>query len=139
MEKVIAVDTNVLVRFLIRDPDGFDLSKNALAREALVLGTVWLENEWVLRSVYRMPAIVIAEAFEGLLGFPNLVVPERAALVLACGLAREGMDFADSFHLAQARRASNFVTFDRELLKRGSRAGLEVALTHPSEIGAIDP
>lgn len=49
---MIALDTNILVRFFVRDDEGQALKARALiaASQVLILTTVLMETEWVLRS-----------------------------------------------------------------------------------------
>jgi len=56
---MIAVDTNVLVRFLVRDDAKQAARAAALiqANEIWVCKTVLLETEWVLRSLYGFPPL----------------------------------------------------------------------------------
>jgi predicted nucleic-acid-binding protein len=63
---VIAIDTNVLVRFLVDDDKTQAGIAEALIRanEIFLSRTVLLETEWVLRSVYRIDASVLADLFD---------------------------------------------------------------------------
>jgi predicted nucleic-acid-binding protein len=115
-----AVDTNLLVRLVARD----DEAQRASAREVmaagdvLILPTVLMEAEWVLRSRYRLSRAVIAERLTTLCAQQGVTVASAAAV--ANGLsafARQG-DFADHLHLALAAEqgATAFVTFDRTVV-----------------------
>jgi predicted nucleic-acid-binding protein len=119
---MIAVDTNVVVRLLTGD----DAAQTARARtifdrETVMLAkTVILESEWVLRRLYRFGADRIADAFVALIALPNLVCEDADAVVSAIQWMRNGLDFADALHLASARPAGRFATFDHKLAKRGA-------------------
>jgi predicted nucleic acid-binding protein len=96
---MVAIEANVLVRFLTGDDPGQAAKARALfEREAVfVATTVVPETEWVLRS--------------------------------ACGFGREavvgaGFDFADALHLATPQAAQGFATFDTRLVGAERRAGL---------------
>jgi len=120
---VIALDTNVLVRLLLRD----DATPAALARElfeanagndaALFVSDVVLaELAWVLRSRYAQPAEPIARALRALLGNATLAWQSRAAVAQALQLYEPGgTDFADCLivALAGAHGCVATATFDR--------------------------
>ena len=60
---MLAVDTNVVVRYLTGDhPEQFANAKALIDGEDLfVCATVLLETEWVLRSVYGYPRLSLHE------------------------------------------------------------------------------
>lgn len=71
---MLGIDTNVLVRFLVRDDEAqFERARRLIKREIgagedlLVSLMVLLETEWVLRSRYLLQKAEIAEALSGLL------------------------------------------------------------------------
>ena len=117
-----AVDTNVLVRFLLEDDaDQTERARAVIGSGAWISSTVALELEWVLRGYYRFPAERIATVFDVLLrlrsvGFEH---PERIAAALE-GLSA-GMDFADALHLASAEGQGGFATFDKSLVRVAAR------------------
>ncbi len=131
---MLAVDTNVIVRCLTRD----DAKQAPVARDfidhndVLVLSTVLVECEWVLRSVHRLPAAMIAALLRQFAGLPTVSIENPAAFALALDWFGMGMDFADAMHLATASEADceAFATFDRKLSSaaRKARAGTVKAL-----------
>jgi predicted nucleic-acid-binding protein len=122
---MLAIDTNVVVRFLANDdPEQSPKARSLIAREHVFVAlTVLLEAEWVLRSGYGLPAGQILAAFRALAGLPQVVVQEPTALAVALSWAEEGMDFADALHLAQSGQSEAFVSFDEKLAKASSRIG----------------
>jgi predicted nucleic-acid-binding protein len=116
---VIAVDTNVVVRLLTGDePAQAARARAIFEREAVLLAkTVMLESEWVLRRIYRFGADRIADAFAALIALPDLVCEDADVVAAAIQWMRDGMDFADALHLASARLAGRFATFDEKLAK----------------------
>lgn len=124
---MLAIDTNVVVRFLTQDdPDQWAKAEALITREALFVSlTVMLEAEWVLRSVYQFSAVRVAHALLAFGGLPNVTVQNAPALVKALEWAARGMDFADALHLAQAAECEGSVTFDRRLLKAAEQAGVK--------------
>ena len=120
---MIAIDTNVVVRLLTNDdPAQAARAADLLARErVLVPKTVLLETEWVLRYSYELPPSVVLAAFRKLLGLPQVAAEDATAIARALELYEGGMDFADALHLASARDATAFATFDTRLAKRAGR------------------
>ena len=120
---MIAIDTNVVVRLLTNDdPAQAARAADLLARErVLVPKTVLLETEWVLRYSYELPSSAVLVAFRKLLGLPQVAAEDATAIARALELYEGGMDFADALHLASARDATAFATFDTRLAKRAGR------------------
>jgi predicted nucleic acid-binding protein len=79
----------------------------------LLLKTVLMETEWVLRGL-GFERLRIVESLAGLLGLPNAFCEEMSSVSEAIEWIRKGMDFADAIHLASARAALIFVTFDSQ-------------------------
>ena len=130
---MIAVDTNVVVRFLVWD----DEAQGQRARQVILSGgvlvprTVLMEVEWVLRLAYRMERAAIGAALEAFLGIPG-VVPEDADQVLrALTWYIGGLDFADAMHLAASGGTQGFVTFDVALRRGASRFADTVPVAAP--------
>ena len=120
---MIAVDTNVLVRFLVRDDAKQAARAAALiqANEIWVCKTVLLETEWVLRSLYGFSPENLAGALRSLAGLPRVFLEDEVAVARALDWYKEGLDFADALHLASAGSAKEFATFDRKLARQARR------------------
>ncbi|WP_026873230.1 type II toxin-antitoxin system VapC family toxin [Inquilinus limosus] len=118
-----AIDTNVLVRFLVAD----DKRQAERARMAFAAGditiatTVMLESEWVLRSAYGFPPDQVADALRKLAGLPGVTLEEPALIAQALDRMVGGMDFADALHLGKASHCDAFLTFDRKLIKTAAK------------------
>lgn len=117
---MIAIDTNVVVRFLTRDdPTQAGRARALLLAEPVFLSkTVLLESEWVLRSGYRLARDAIDTAFRSLLGLPGATVEDPPAVAQALAWYNSGLDFADALHLASSGPAGKFATFDEPLIRR---------------------
>lgn len=117
-----ALDTNILVRWLVADDarqldHAERLFRLAEARNEplFVPITVALELEWVLRSVYGFDRIAVQGAFNALLECAVIEFQLEASLERALHHYREvTADFADCLHAGLASAASRgpLVTFD---------------------------
>lgn len=120
---MLAIDTNLIVRYLTRDhPTQAAAARALIDGEAVfVATTVLLETEWVLRSVYGFSGETCAAALSGFAGLPTVTLedPVRTAAALAALL--KGLDFADALHLSAAEGCEAFVTFDQRLVKAATK------------------
>ena len=120
-----AVDTNVVVRFLVRD----DERQAQRARRLLVGGsifvpkTVLLETEWVLRYTYELSRAAVADGLDRICRMDGVTVEDGTSVRQALGWHGQGMDFADALHIASSGASSAFQSFDRDLQKRAKRLG----------------
>ena len=119
-----AIDTNVLVRALVRDDTAQSARAEALLSEHKIYipVTVILELEWVLRSRYAFRPKVIAQAITGIAALGNVVLGERAAILAAAAKSAQGWDFADALHHALSEGCDDFVTLDADLVRRAARS-----------------
>lgn len=123
---MVAIDTNVLVRFLTNDHPEQSLRARAVLEggEVFVALTVLLETEWVLRSAYGLAPERIHAALRAFAGLPRVRIEAPGRLAEALDRAEAGLDFADALHLGAANPAEAFVTFDTGLIKGAHRLGL---------------
>jgi predicted nucleic-acid-binding protein len=118
-----ALDTNVLVRYVVQDDSGQlatarRLIANCVAesRPLFVPVTVTLEFEWVLRSAYGFPKEDVLQVLSSLFSAAELSFESERALEVALHLYRESAaDFADCLHIAAATEAGEqpLWTFDK--------------------------
>ena len=109
---MLGIDTNVLVRFLVRDDEAqFDRARKLIKRELaagrriFVSQLVLLETEWVLRSRYSLAKIQIIAAVSGLLDANDLSVEDEPAVEEALFTWKDtATDFADCLIGARNRR-----------------------------------
>jgi predicted nucleic-acid-binding protein len=130
---VIALDTNVVVRFLTRDDEAqFKRATRVFSSEEILLTeTVFLESEWVLRHAYGFTVTQITEAFNKLIGLPNVYLSDASRILTAIAWSEQGLDFADALHLAGSQTAESFITFDKRLVTRSTGLGT-CAVKEPS-------
>jgi len=107
-----ALDTNIVVRFLTNDhPGQTAVAQRLFQQDFIISSSVFMETEWVLRSVYRWDRLRIAGAFRAILDLPAFVsAPPDITWVVERFAA--GADFADMIHVTAAHGASVFATFD---------------------------
>lgn len=109
---MLGIDTNVLVRFLVRDDEAqFERARRLIKREVaagrrvFVSQLVLLETEWVLRSRYALPKIEIIAAISALLDATDVQFEDEPAIEEALFVWKDsGADFADCLIGAQNRR-----------------------------------
>jgi len=120
-----AVDTNVVIRYLTLDDAEQSLIARAFVdgRQILVLSTVLVECEWVLRSVHRLSPSAIQTLLLEFAGLPTVTLEQPALAARALDWFAQGMDFADALHLAGAEECEAFATFDRKLVAAAKKAG----------------
>lgn len=117
-----AVDTNVLVRLLVRDdPRQVEAAEEFVRPGAWISHLVLLETNWVLDSVYEVPPARIAASMALLIDHRCLSVQDPDVVRAAVALFRErpSLGFSDCLILEIARKAGHLplATFDRELAK----------------------
>jgi len=120
---MLAVDTNVLIRFLTADDPKQAQRALALMRQTpvWVAKTVLLETQWVLSSLYGFGVERVANALRGLVGLPNVHLEDPRSVQQALSWFAAGRDFADALHLASCGSSEAFVTFDANFRKRAGR------------------
>jgi len=124
---MLGIDTNVLVRFLVRDDQNqFEKARKLLKREVsngrrvFINQLVLLETEWVLRSRYGLAKTQMLETISRLLDAPDIQLEDEPAVEEALFIWRDAKaDFADCLIGARNRRLGcrATVTFDTKASK----------------------
>lgn len=122
-----ALDTNVLVRYVVQDDSGqLAVAKRLLDRciaegqSLYVPVTVTLELEWVLRARFGYAKDDVLKVLSNLFSAAELTFESERALEVALQLYREGSaEFADCLHIALAAQAGEqpLWTFDKAAAK----------------------
>src|SRR4030095_9843226 len=117
-----AVDTNVLVRLLVRDePNQTLAAEKFVAVGAWVSHLVLTEAVWVLGSRAGLDNDALARAIQMVLDNERLTLesPETVQAALATFQKHSRVSFSDCLILESARRAGHIPlgTFDRRLAK----------------------
>lgn len=120
---MIALDTNVLARLLLRD----DARQYSRARELLAQErdytapvTVMQELVWVL-EVNECTREDIARGLGLLMGLPNFKPQQPEVLRQALAWYAQGLDFADALHLALSQGSEELATLDKAFAKQSSK------------------
>ena len=109
---MLGIDTNVLIRYLVRDDEAqFEKARKLIKREVaagrrvFVNQLVLMETEWVLRSRYAVPKNQIIEAISGLLNAIDVQFEDEPAIEEALFIWKDSIaDFADCLIGAKNRR-----------------------------------
>jgi predicted nucleic-acid-binding protein len=118
-----ALDTNVLVRYVVHDDSGQLAAAKRLITRCVAEGqplfvpvTVTLELEWVLRASFGYDKGDVLQVLSNLFSAAELTFQCERALEVALQLYREAAaDFADCVHIALAAEVGEqpLWTFDR--------------------------
>jgi predicted nucleic-acid-binding protein len=122
-----ALDTNILVRFLVEDDAAQLAAARKLIRRCITAGealfvpvSVALELEWVLRSSFGFDKTAVVQTLSQLLSSVELSFESESALEVALALYSQGTaDFSDGLHVALACAAGErpLWTFDKGAAK----------------------
>jgi predicted nucleic-acid-binding protein len=131
---MLAVDTNVVIRFLVNDDAAQHKHAVALFRDHTIwlAKTVLLESEWVLRSVFGFAATDIARAFDALIRLPDVRCEDPLVIHASLEALSAGMDFADALHLVASQEADEgFASFDARFVKQVRKYWPEIKIRTP--------
>jgi predicted nucleic-acid-binding protein len=126
----LAVDTNVLVRAVVRDDrTQADIASKLLRRAEMIAVAVpcLCEFVWVLRRVYGFKPSDVAEAIRALLAAENMEM-NRPAVEAGLAMLDAGGDFADGVIAYEGRwlGAETFVSFDKKAVGGLKKLGVPV-------------
>jgi predicted nucleic-acid-binding protein len=121
---MLAVDTNVLVRVLVDDPEAPEQCRAARqivseAGEIAISQVVQVEAAWVLTGAYGLSRAALCAVFERLSEHPAFHLQRPDIFLAALQTFRDRhADFADCEILAESiAAAGELATFDRKLAK----------------------
>ena len=117
-----AVDTNILVRLLVRDDAAqVKVAENFVEKGAWVSNLVLVETLWVLDAVYERSPSQLAKAIDLLLNHETLTLQDADVVTAVLGHFRKRptLGFSDCLILEIARKAGHLPvgTFDKNLAK----------------------
>lgn len=122
-----ALDTNVLIRFLVQDDAAQLAAARKLIRKCVNEGetlfvpvTVSLELEWVLRSNFKFEKQAVVQTLSDLLSSTEMSFESEGALEVALvQYSQTSADYSDCLHVALATAANSgpLWTFDKAAAK----------------------
>jgi predicted nucleic-acid-binding protein len=128
----IGADTNLLLRAAVRDGAQQAITAARVLRTAELVAVpvaALCEFAWVMRSLYKKPALEVARSIRSLVASPN-VVTQHPAVEAGLAVLDMGGDFADGAIAYEGRwlGAEEFVSFDKQtvtiLRSQGHKARL---------------
>ena len=128
----ITVDTNILVRAVVRDDEKQARAAAKLLKEAELIAVslpCLCEFVWVLRRVYNFGDQDISAAIEALLDTNNVAV-NRLAADAGLAILNQGGDFADGLiaHEGNWLGGETFVSFDKKAVSLIAKQGQQAKL-----------
>jgi predicted nucleic-acid-binding protein len=128
----VTIDTNILVRAVVRDDDTQARAAITLLKDAERIAVslpCLCEFVWVLRRVYGFGSPDIAAALEALLNAGNVAV-NRPAAEAGLAILRAGGDFADGLIAYEGSWLGGdiFVSFDKEAVSLIAKQGQQARL-----------
>ena len=116
---MIAVDTNVLARWTLRDDDvQYTIAERILSEPCWLSWTVLLELGWLLGSYAGLPRAGVAAVLETLIALPTVYYDRPSNLRWAIERYAAGGDLADMFHIASSGDVTAFVSFETKLARK---------------------
>ena len=128
----ITVDTNVLVRGVVRDDESQALAADKVLKEAVLIAVslpCLCEFVWVLRRVYSFDGASIAAAIRALAATEKVAM-NRPAVNVGLAVLDAGGDFADGVMAYEGNwlGAETFVSFDKKAVSLLAGQGLAARL-----------
>ena len=131
----IVVDTNVLLRAVVRDDVRQARAASEVLKQAEIIAVALpclCEFVWVLQRTYGFARHEITLAIEALLDSENVVV-NRAAVEAGLAFFNAGGDFADALIAYEGNwlGGETFVSFDRKAVSLLNKRGQEARFLTP--------
>lgn len=116
---VRAVDTNILVRWLLGDdPVQSALAVQILSEPSYVSLTVLTELGWVLEKALGISRPIVGQMLDKVVILEHVQVDKRPSVLWAIERYHQGADWADMMHVVAASgTAPVFATFDRRIAR----------------------
>lgn len=123
---MIGIDTNVLIRILVKDDENqaqlaFDyITKSCINSSIIINSIVFCEVVWVLESAYNYTKEEIINCLLHILKTKQFLIPDKEIIRLALTLYQETkIDFSDALigYKNKLENCNFTITFDREAAK----------------------
>ena len=131
---MIAIDTNIILRFLTRQP----IAQFEAARVLFRKGGLFISTPVVMEVYFTLTGGVLAfaddhalDALDAVLRLPSVEVQHADEVFAAIAYARQGLPFKDACVLAFSAEAARLVTFDKPFAKRAAKLKLRPVVQVP--------
>ena len=131
---LIAIDTNIILRFLTRQPKAqFEVARDLFRKGGLFVSVpVVMEVYFTLTgNVLDFGEAETLSALEAVLKLSGVRVQSASEIFTAIDFSKQGMPFKDACVLAFSAEANKLVTFDKPFAKRATRLGLRPEVLIP--------
>jgi predicted nucleic-acid-binding protein len=130
----ITVDTNVLIRAVVRDDEKQAAAADKILKSAEIIAVTLpclCEFVWVLRRLYEFDREDIAAAIRALADTANVAL-NRPAVEAGLAVLSTGGDFADGLIAYEGKwlRAETFVSFDKKAITLLAKQKYETRLLY---------
>ncbi|STZ56434.1 Predicted nucleic-acid-binding protein, contains PIN domain [Moraxella lacunata] len=122
MTDIYIIDTNVLMRYLLKDDDEqFLIAKSYLTSPSIQLYLpiqAICEMVWIMKKKLKFPSSYIVQILEGILSQPNIDF-DKEIIDFAMPFLKQNGDFADGViaYCTSQIHQSTLLTFDKKLHK----------------------
>jgi predicted nucleic-acid-binding protein len=124
-KKVYLIDTNIILRFLLKDHPELGPKTTAFMSKvanrtikAEILDIVTVECVYVMEKFYRIPKEKISEKLSKILNFSGIVNSNRSELLQALlKFETSNVDIVDCVFAAISSSSRVVVSFDKDMLK----------------------
>ena len=132
MPKRLLIDTNVIVRFLVEDPEKVDkkfsgvftffpkIERGEISVELPEI--VLFETFFVLTKVYRVPTAEASSSLAQLIDFRGIVMIDKVTMKLCLSrIIHDNVSLVDAYLMALSERNAmkSIYSYDSDLRKRG--------------------
>lgn len=134
-----ALDTNILVRFILKD-ESTEKEKNMyaaakgemLSNDVFISEVAFSETLWVLQKVYKRPQAIYMMDLRAIAGFENVTLENPQRIANALNWHEKGLDFRDALILAvaQEKQCAILKTLDEPFFKKG-KGKTKVSVEYP--------
>ena len=84
-----------------------------------------------MRFSYRFSSERIVFALSNLLGLENIISENKKLIIIALQWHEQGMDFADALHLSFSLHTQNFLSFDKQMIKKAISLNVGIDVIEP--------
>lgn len=127
---MIALDTNIFARWVLRDDEGqFQIAEALLNQPFWLSWTVALELGWLLTSHAGLKRGQLSDVFEAILALRTAHFDRPERLRWALTRYRTDGDFADLIHIASTGSVKGFASFEKSLRRKaGAESPVHILL-----------